>query len=539
MWMLAAKATFFVLSGLSGTGATEDLDIGGQYQLPDNPYALDSERGCGLHCLLFLNSLHGGGGDFSTIARECAPGPFGVNMLSLQQAAESLGFHTRAVRADIEQLRELEYSAILHIDQQAGLNHFVAWLSWDEGREAAYVFDPPGTLDYRDTSWFHGYSGRAILISPDPIPRELKVERKQRDTAVVAVVALVLFCLVSLTARRILVKKRSVLGMSAVLLSFSVIGCHGESPPLSLQVEQQSDGTHVVDLGEIRHGQEMSHTFLLKNTTTNPVTVTDIQKSCKCQATNIRTGTVIHPGESLSFVYRMKTEGYRGNLSGRITISTDSDKPAMASHSYVLKAEVPDNLKAIPPSVVFGSVKKGSRCRRVVRVESAIPGLTEKFQKVSSGAELFSVTKLDSPKGRLSFEIALPQSLPVGEIRDVLRFQFDDDTYRTLPVVVYARVLGDFRIIPETVYVSAFSGLRTQSRRLRVSSTNEQPFRIKKIVAPKNILVDTPESAEPSFDLVLEISDPSANETQNQLSIYTDTNDVLEVQVKYAPQLKR
>ncbi|GBQ87756.1 bacteriocin/lantibiotic exporter permease [Acetobacter nitrogenifigens DSM 23921 = NBRC 105050] len=76
---------------------------------------------CGLACLAMIMGYHGHPIDLATLRRRYSVSIKGVTLRSLVQVADMSGFSTRAVRLEMDDLRNLRLPCVLHW----GMNHFV------------------------------------------------------------------------------------------------------------------------------------------------------------------------------------------------------------------------------------------------------------------------------------------------------------------------------------------------------------------------------------------------------------------------------
>ena len=101
------------------TSLLHRLVFGGGSRLPMTLQSQAAE--CGLACLAMVAGYHGHGSDLSDLRRRISVSLKGVNLQQLIAMADQLGFVSRPVRLDLDELRLLKTPAILHWD----LNHFV------------------------------------------------------------------------------------------------------------------------------------------------------------------------------------------------------------------------------------------------------------------------------------------------------------------------------------------------------------------------------------------------------------------------------
>lgn len=95
------------------------LDFGGPRRTPLIRQAEASE--CGLACLAMIAAHHGLEIDMPTLRRRFAVSLRGATLKAVMQIADALGFNSRALRAELPDLIDVQLPAILHWN----LNHFV------------------------------------------------------------------------------------------------------------------------------------------------------------------------------------------------------------------------------------------------------------------------------------------------------------------------------------------------------------------------------------------------------------------------------
>jgi ATP-binding cassette subfamily B protein RaxB len=116
---------------------------------------------CGLACLAMIASFHGHRIDLNTLRRQHLFSSKGVTLKSLIGFARQLDLASRAVRLELEDLRQLKLPAILHWD----LSHFVVLKSVN--RNGLVLHDP--ALGEKRVSWNEAskhFTGVALELTP-------------------------------------------------------------------------------------------------------------------------------------------------------------------------------------------------------------------------------------------------------------------------------------------------------------------------------------------------------------------------------------
>jgi ATP-binding cassette subfamily B protein RaxB len=128
------------------------------------PLILQTEAAeCGLACLAMVASAHGHRTDLATMRKRFSLSAKGVTLADLVRMAESLDLQPRALRADLEDLSQLQTPCILHWD----LNHFVVLVSFKRG--VALIHDPAhGARRLKLDALSPHFTGVALELLPAP-----------------------------------------------------------------------------------------------------------------------------------------------------------------------------------------------------------------------------------------------------------------------------------------------------------------------------------------------------------------------------------
>jgi ATP-binding cassette subfamily B protein RaxB len=116
---------------------------------------------CGLACMTMLAAFHGHDVDINGLRQRFPVSLAGLTLRGLMEVADALSFSTRAIRVELEGLRELALPAILHWD----LNHFVVLDRVNS--HGAIIRDP--TRGHLRLSWSevsNHFTGVALEITP-------------------------------------------------------------------------------------------------------------------------------------------------------------------------------------------------------------------------------------------------------------------------------------------------------------------------------------------------------------------------------------
>ncbi len=91
------------------------------------------------------------------------------------------------------------------------------------------------------------------------------------------------------------------------------------------------------DFGQVKEGEVLEHTFVLKNESEKTLTIKEVNTSCGCTTSKLEK-KVLLPGESAEIEVKFNTKGYSGLTQQYVYVHTDSlDKPIIR---FIIKAEV-------------------------------------------------------------------------------------------------------------------------------------------------------------------------------------------------------
>jgi len=128
------------------------------------PLMLQTEAAeCGLACLAMVAGAHGLATDLPTLRQRFSLSLKGVTLADLVRMADALQFNSRALRAELDELDQLQLPCILHWD----LNHFVVLVSLKRGE--AVIHDPArGLRRLKSDELSRHFTGVALELQPAP-----------------------------------------------------------------------------------------------------------------------------------------------------------------------------------------------------------------------------------------------------------------------------------------------------------------------------------------------------------------------------------
>ena len=145
---------------MSGVADALQLGIGGRRV----PVVLQTEAAeCGLACLAMVAGAHGYDTDLPTLRQRFSLSIKGVTLVDLVRMAEALNLVPRALRAELDEIDQLQRPCILHWD----LNHFVVFVGLRRGM--LVIHDPArGLRRLKREEFSRHFTGIALELQPAP-----------------------------------------------------------------------------------------------------------------------------------------------------------------------------------------------------------------------------------------------------------------------------------------------------------------------------------------------------------------------------------
>ncbi len=205
----------------------------------------------------------------------------------------------------------------------------------------------------------------------------------------------------------------------------------------------------VYDFGVTSLVESVTGTFTYHNAGDGVLKLQPAKPSCGCTVAQLHPDT-LEPGEKGELVFVLTLGAAAVEQEKIIAVpSNDPETPIVSLHIKVATKTV---LRAQPPSVRLGDLQLGA----TTNVTLTIHRLDERpltIAKVESTSELISVTHEPDPTdphaARLHFTVKA-EGMP-RHLSALARVFTDDSLGAALAISVYARLLGDIKLEPETL----------------------------------------------------------------------------------------
>ena len=91
------------------------------------------------------------------------------------------------------------------------------------------------------------------------------------------------------------------------------------------------------DFGQVKQGEVVSHSFILKNDSAKTLKIIGVNTSCGCAVSETKK-KILSPQESTEVAVKFNSKGYLGAVQQFVYVNTDNvDKPVIR---FIIKADV-------------------------------------------------------------------------------------------------------------------------------------------------------------------------------------------------------
>lgn len=230
-----------------------------------------------------------------------------------------------------------------------------------------------------------------------------------------------------------------------------VSGCL--SAPASLPAPSHSSAAiheRSVDLGKLGPDSLPTHTFQITNTTSRPIRITAVEKSCSCQEVGVREGDTIPAGGVLEISFALPNDR-SGPVGGLLTLRTDAESPKLATIRLSLSATLPRRVWTEPSTLRLARGESAS-----LMIRSDIPGILGTYRDCSTvrgHVEVEAVERVPGADGAiesLRLAVRLSPAAPAGLVSDYLSVRFEDPRASQIDVLVQSDGVASASLPPDS-----------------------------------------------------------------------------------------
>lgn len=265
-----------------------------------------------------------------------------------------------------------------------------------------------------------------------------------------------------------------------------------------------------IDFGVIARGSDAEYRLKIKNNLRDPVYISNVRTTCGCSAAEPSKSTLAS-GEEGYISVKMNTTRFQRRKDSNVIITIDS--PQYAEVRIPITAYIRTDVVFTPGAANFGSVEVGKGAKTTVglayagRDDWAITDIQSKNPSVTAKA-----VETGRGGGRVNYNVmlTLAPGTPLGPIREQLILNTNDTNFKTVPLLVEAKVEPDITITPQVVSLGMM--VPGQEKTVNVVLRGKKPFEINKIECESDdeaFKIRMPKAAQPVHVLPLTITPPN------------------------------
>ena len=216
------------------------------------------------------------------------------------------------------------------------------------------------------------------------------------------------------------------------------------------------------------------HEFEILNGGSAELLVQRITASCGCTATTISSKSIA-PGKAARLRMEFNTAGFFGDKTKTVEVLTnDPENPELI---FTLKGVVVSGVSIEPARLEFGELNSSvePNIRRKQFSVSVREGSAAKISSVKSFSRYISVSSLSESPGRGSYQVEVLPEAPLGDLRDRVIVEFEDDQIQPVNIPITASIKGDLRLTPSVLSFGILEPGPPVERRVQVENRSERP----------------------------------------------------------------
>jgi hypothetical protein len=306
------------------------------------------------------------------------------------------------------------------------------------------------------------------------------------------------------------------------------------------------------DLGEVKAGEVVKHTFTFKNEGKGELEIKSIIPACGCETVDY--DRKIAPGQAGKITLQVRTAGFSGAVSKTAAVQTND--PNLASFTIALRMLINESAPQgekrgpfviSPVGQVDLTAPQGVSHRVLLTIYDLGPQPT-RITKAVAGGDAFAIALEPQPDGRrYVVKIASAETLPLGSHRQVVKLLTESAQMPEIDLPLRVSVVPPVGITPQKLVFDAVplanadGGPPTRSKFLWLRQQGGPELVIERIESSLPFLKAVVDSGEPGRLYILRVSfvaSPPKGTHSGQLTIVTNRTDVpkLEVEVTVKTQ---
>jgi hypothetical protein len=264
-----------------------------------------------------------------------------------------------------------------------------------------------------------------------------------------------------------------------ILLGSWILGCATAAQAQELSWAHKLFEKPSHDFGVVARGADVVHRLKLTNPYPQTVHIANVRTSCGCISAAASKET-LQSGESATIQITLDTRRFSREKKSNVILTFDA--PQYQEVTIPIQAYIRTDVVVTPGGAEFGAIAQGAEQERHISIAYAgRPDWTIKNVICKNSKLSTRITEVSRAEGRVHYDlvVAVKSSAPIGDIREQILLQTDDQNSPEIPVLVEARVEAEFTITPSTVSFGALAP--GQKKTVQVVVRGRKPFGITKI----------------------------------------------------------
>lgn len=240
----------------------------------------------------------------------------------------------------------------------------------------------------------------------------------------------------------------------------------------------------IFDFGERDAEEKVEHAFVIKNIGAEQLEIKNVRTSCGCTVAQPEKKSLA-PGEETRVPATLSLKGRQGPQTKTITIESNDKENPMFKLEF--KGSAVAAISVEPRTLNFGRVSDDESKSEKIRVWATKPDVTFAVESVDLvGAEQVKAELQEVHAGKeYALQISLQGPLTPGNLNARITLKTDYKPYETIPLTVFAIVVGDLDIAPNELTLRFSEEPDKKSTQyLRVSPGRVKEFKITNVETP-------------------------------------------------------
>jgi len=228
--------------------------------------------------------------------------------------------------------------------------------------------------------------------------------------------------------------------------------------------------------GTVERGAQLSHQFTLTNSTGKEVRIKGVTPSCHCVSPMV-TDYTIPPGGTSIIDARMNTSGFLGSKT--VTLTVTFDRPRRGDLQLRVSAVSSGGANVATSELDFGVATLGQKLEKKLLLDFT-GAADRKIETVQFNKDKLTATfkEMERSADRVRYELtlALPDTLPVGQLEEKVLIKTNDPKNSETTVIAKARIEGQITIVPDSFKIDQLNPGDKLTRNVIIKSA--APFRV-------------------------------------------------------------